>query len=226
LTEYSRNPRVSSKVYREPLRVGTVARICQVTRKTIFNWIKHGTLKSFTTHGGHNRIWPRDLRAFLDRAGMDIEFKFDETRGTRFLIVNDNPSHKQLMQKSFSDRFPSASVAATQCHFEALLLVGEQKPQVVAWDLNMPKLDRAQIIDFLTKRNMNNSIHVTLCHDNSPEKLKWCAYAGIRPEVTTGIGITQMLNSLQELLADKSLQPNYNIPQPIEQAPPYLIQKD
>ncbi len=178
MTEYYSNPRIHSKVYREPLRVGTVARICRVTNKTIFNWIKQGALKSFTTHGGHNRIWPANLHAFLDRAGIDVEFKFDDKRQTRFLIVNDKPYHRKLLLESFCDRFPSASVVATQNEYEALLLVGEQKPHVVTWDLNMPRFDGVRIIEFIKGRRMNASIHVTLCHHINHEKLKWCAYAG------------------------------------------------
>src|ERR1041385_9137806 len=201
MTKYYSNRPIHSKVYREPLQVGTVARICRVCNKTVVNWIKQGALKSFITLGGHNRIWPADLRVFLDRAGIDVEFKFDDQRQTRFLIVNDTPKHRKFLLKSFCDRFPSASVVITRSIYEALLLVGEQKPQVVTWDLNLPKFDEARIIEFLQERRMNTSIHVTLSHKMHYDELKWCAYAGARQGKKIGTGLTEMLNSLQKLLA-------------------------
>ena len=208
------------------MRLGTAARICRVTRKTIFNWVKQGTLKSSVTRGGHNRIWPGDLHAFLDRAGMDVDFTFDETRKLRVLLVNDKPHHNELLRKSFSDRFPSASVASTQCQYEALLLVGEQKPQVVTWDLSLPRFDRDQIVEFLTKRKMNASIHVTLCHHTDPEKLKWRAYSGAAPEERTGTGLAQMLDSLQLYLAGQSCASRHELPLSERYAFRSLILKD
>jgi len=202
MTKYYTNHPIHAKVYREPLLVGTVAGICRVTRKTIINWINQGAIKSFTTHGGHNRIWPADLRAFLDLAGIDVEFRFDDKRQTRFLIVNDKLQQRNLLLESICDRFPHASVVATQSKYEALLLVGEQKPHVVTWDLNMPRFDGIRIIEFLQERRVNASIHVTLCHHTSDEELQWCAYAGAVQK--NGTGISHMLNSLQTLLTDQS----------------------
>jgi hypothetical protein len=199
MTRFYTNHPSHSKVYREPLRVGTVAGICRVTNKTIFNWINCGALKSFTTRGGHNRVWPADLREFLDRAGTDIEFEFEDKRQTRFLLVNERPHQGKLLRKSLCDRFPHASVVATQNEYEALLLVGEKKPHVVIWDLNTPRFDRVRIMKFLLDRRMNTSIHATLDHYINGEELKWHAYSGATQEEKMGTGLEEMLNSLQSL---------------------------
>lgn len=205
MTEYYNIPCVRPKVYREPLRIGTAAKICRVSNKTMFNWISQGALKAFTTHGGHNRIWPCDLHAFLERSGIDVEFKFEDKRQTRFLIVNTMLRHRRLLLESFCDRFSDASIVATQSQYEALLLLGEQKPHVVTWDLNMPQCDAVRIIEFLKERNMNASIHVTLCHRGNHEEVKWHAYPkGPAQREKAGTGLTEMLNSLQELLVPTS----------------------
>jgi excisionase family DNA binding protein len=62
----------------KPLTTGDIARYCHVTPVTIFNWIKAGRLKSFTTAGGHNRILPEDFRAFLAANLMPIPPDFRE----------------------------------------------------------------------------------------------------------------------------------------------------
>jgi CheY-like chemotaxis protein len=212
MTEYYSNQPIHSKIYREPLRVSDVAKICRVSNKSIVNWINQGALKSFTTQGGHNRVWPSDLQAFIVRAEIDVEFKFDDRRETRFLIVDDKLFHRKLLQASFCDRFPSASVVATQSEYEALLLVGELKPHVVTWDLSMPLLDGVRIIEFLKGCRMNASIQVTLWHHAKDEELKWCAYAGVTQKI--GTGLNELLNSLQMLLSTPGIVRRYETSRP------------
>jgi excisionase family DNA binding protein len=61
-------------IYRKPLSVGQVAEICRVSKKTVLNWIYDGALKAFTTYGGHYRVWPVNIKKFLDQTRMDIPF--------------------------------------------------------------------------------------------------------------------------------------------------------
>lgn len=222
MTEYQSKPRVRSKIYREPLRVGTVAAICQVTNKTIFNWIRLGGLKTFTTHGGHNRVWPSDLHSFLDRNGIDVEFEFDDQRETRILIVGDRPDRQKLLRESFMSRFSLASVVVTQSEYEALLLIGEQKPHVLTWDLDMPRCDGVKILEFFKARKMNGPIHVALCHDVSPEKLKWAAFAPGVQETRTGTGLHDLLNVLATLISPQGPSPRSVRARSVPEAPPSL----
>ena len=60
-----------------PLSVGEVARILYVSRPSVLNWIHKGALKAFTTYGGHHRVWPVDVKALLEKTGMDIPFQVD-----------------------------------------------------------------------------------------------------------------------------------------------------
>src|SRR6266446_5950305 len=69
-----------SMVYRKPLNVGLVAKICRVSKKTVLNWIYKDALKAFTTLGGHYRVWPGDLKKFLTKAGIDVPFHFVDDR--------------------------------------------------------------------------------------------------------------------------------------------------
>src|SRR5258708_18417396 len=80
-----------STVYRKPLNVGLVAKICRVSKKTVLNWIYKEALKAHTTYGGHYRIWPSDLKNFLTKSGIDVPFNFVDDRQTTFLIVDDDP---------------------------------------------------------------------------------------------------------------------------------------
>jgi excisionase family DNA binding protein len=54
------------------LTTGDVADYCQVSRSSVFRWIRQGKLHAFTTPGGHYRVHEREFRSFLARYGMPI----------------------------------------------------------------------------------------------------------------------------------------------------------
>jgi CheY-like chemotaxis protein len=121
-----------------------------------------------------------------------------------------------VLLKSFRERFPDASVVATHSAYEALLLVGEQKPEVVTWDLNLPGTDGSRIIELLQSRRRNTSIHVALSHRHRHAELEWHAFAGPARSEKTGTGLAEMLNSLQSMIGIT----------PARQAYPRLMQFD
>ncbi|MEK7704558.1 MAG: helix-turn-helix domain-containing protein, partial [Myxococcota bacterium] len=59
---------------RETKALGTteVARICHVTPPTVGRWIEDGKLPSFTTGGGHRRVWVADLVAFFREHNIPV----------------------------------------------------------------------------------------------------------------------------------------------------------
>ena len=67
MVEYRHSPNglKLATVYRKPMSVGLVAKVCRVSKKTVLNWIYRDALKAFTTYGGHYRIWPGDLKEFI-----------------------------------------------------------------------------------------------------------------------------------------------------------------
>lgn len=178
MVEYRQNPNglKLSTVYRKPLNVGLVAKICRVSKKTVLNWIYKGALKAFTTFGGHYRIWPGDLKKFMTSAGLDVPFTFVDERQTTFLIVDDDDAYRMLLKEAICSNFPSADVITTEDGYEALLLIGERKPNVVLLDLRMPNLDGFQVLELLRSRKRDGAMKVIVLSgyidDESREKLK------------------------------------------------------
>ena len=164
MVEYRQSPNgiKLSTVYRKPLNVGLVAKICRVSKKTVLNWIYKDALKAFTTFGGHYRIWPGDLKKFMVRAGLDVPFQFVDERQTTFLIVDDDPAYTMLLKEAICSKFPSADVITTDDGYEALLLIGERKPQMVLLDLRMPKIDGFQVLELLRSRKKDNRLKIVV----------------------------------------------------------------
>lgn len=50
-----------------------VAEYCQVSKNTVFKWVKDGKLQSFKLPSGHYRIDREDFRDFLDRHIMPLK---------------------------------------------------------------------------------------------------------------------------------------------------------
>jgi two-component system response regulator VicR len=64
------------------LTTGDVAEYCQVSRSSVFRWIREGKLPAFTTPGGHYRVPEREFRSFLAKYGIPIvQEYFSPARG-------------------------------------------------------------------------------------------------------------------------------------------------
>lgn len=149
-------------VFRKPLSVGQVAKICRVSKKTVLNWIYRNALKAFTTYGGHYRVWPGDLKSFLVKARMDIPFEYIDERQTTFLIVDDDPAYTYVLKDVLLAEFPHADVLATDDGYEALLLIGERKPQMIVLDLKMPKIDGFHFLELLRERKRDHTMKIVV----------------------------------------------------------------
>ena len=151
-----------SLVHRKPLSVGQAAKVCRVSKKTVLNWIYRDALKAFTTYGGHYRIWPGELKKFMYTSGMDIPFQYIDDRQTTFLIIDDDPAYTLLLKEAVCAEFRDANILTTDDGYEALLLIGERKPQIVILDLRMPKIDGFQVLELLKKHKKDNSMKVVV----------------------------------------------------------------
>jgi excisionase family DNA binding protein len=146
--------------YKKPLSVGQVAEICRVSKKTVLNWIYDGGMKAFTTYGGHYRIWPANMKKFLDTTGMDIPFDFVDDRTTHILIIDDDLHFSNILKSAIQAELPDVEVTATDDGYEGLMLIGELKPQLVILDIKMPKLDGFQVLELLRGRKAEQELKV------------------------------------------------------------------
>ena len=147
-------------MYKKPLSVGQVAEICRVSKKTVLNWIYDGALKAFTTYGGHYRVWPANIKKFLDAAGMDIPFDYIDERTTHILIIDDDHDYSQMLKSAIAVDLPDAEITVTDDGYEGLMLIGEIKPQLVILDIKMPKLDGFQVLELLKNRKNEHEMKV------------------------------------------------------------------
>lgn len=198
--------------YKKPLSVGQVAEICRVSKKTVLNWIYDGALKAFTTYGGHYRVWPANVKKFLDAAGMDIPFEFVDDRTTHILIIDDDQSYSHMLRDSIVAELPSVDVITTDDGYEGLMLIGEVKPQVVILDIKMPKLDGFQVLELLKARRTEHDMKVLVVSgfldETTKEQLSKTIAEGALDKLSDANAIvktiSQMLRSEKPTLLNES----------------------
>jgi len=125
-----------------------VAKICGVVNQTVINWIRAGHLKASITPGGQFRIYPEDLKSFLDSKGMRVTEELQTLVSgvaQTVLIVEDDRIFNELLRAQFQRAFPSIKLWSAFDGFEAGSMLGVHKPRVVILDLNLPGVDGLEL---------------------------------------------------------------------------------
>ncbi len=151
----------------EIVTVTEAAKLCKVTRATIWRWIKSGALKAGVTAGGHYRIFREDLHRFITSKGM-TSCSRNETRKHKVLIVDDDPSVRELLLMVFMKN--GFAVDAASDGFEAGIKTIEFQPDIVILDLYMPKLDGFEVCRQLKNNNSTTNIKVVAISGNENQK--------------------------------------------------------
>jgi len=139
------------------LSVPRAAKLCGVTRNTVYTWVKNGKLKAYQTPGRTNLIRPGDLVAFMREHGMFITpplaelAQQDEKQHAAasianpdpekpaLLVVDDEPSMRALVTRILKGLCP---LYQAETAYEALhLLTMHDNIKVVLLDLRMPGKD-------------------------------------------------------------------------------------
>jgi len=137
------------------LSVPEAAKICGVSRNTLYSWVKQGKLSAYKTPGRTNLIRPSDLVKFMHQNGMFVPASLHELARRdeqlneassapipavgpdhTVLIVDDDPISRSLAVRALSD---SCSVYQAETGYEALhLLTLHRDIRIVLLDMRMP----------------------------------------------------------------------------------------
>jgi excisionase family DNA binding protein len=113
---------------------------CNVSSKTIINWIESGHIKAYKTVGGHRRINKVDLETFMKNQGIPIPDKEPKESKRRILVVDDDPIIVEtIVQALEEDEFDYEVISASD-GFEAGLQVSHFEPHLLILDIMMPDI--------------------------------------------------------------------------------------
>jgi excisionase family DNA binding protein len=134
----------SNHVKRSFFTTFEISEICEVNPTTVQNWVKERKLKAYVTPGGHRRIRKEDLTAFMREFGMPIPRRLvDEC--PYILIVDDEPEVLGSLKAMIESADGGAEIATAVDGVEALLKIGERKPDLLILDIMIPAMNGLEV---------------------------------------------------------------------------------
>ena len=130
------------------------------------------------TPGGHRRVLRQDLIHFMEEFGMPIPADLKEPSHFA-LIVDDEKDVIELLTTVLQSGEEEIEVVGAQSGVEALLIIGERKPDLLVLDIMMPGMNGLEVCEKLRAgagtRNLNI---IAVSGDHDPELRRRILAAG------------------------------------------------
>ena len=127
------------------LTVYKASEYCNVSPKTIINWVEAGYIKAYKTVGGHRRINLNDLETFMKDKGIPIPVQFVTDDRKRILVVDDDPIIVETIVQALEEDEHDYEVISASDGFEAGLQVSHFKPHLMILDIMMPDIKGTEV---------------------------------------------------------------------------------
>ncbi len=124
----------------DTLTVFTASKYCNVSSKTIINWVEAGHIKAYRTVGGHRRIKKDDLELFMQKQGIPVPVEKDEDIRKKILVVDDDLIIVESIVQSLEEDKYNYDVISASDGFEAGLQVNHFNPDLLILDIMMPDI--------------------------------------------------------------------------------------
>ncbi len=122
------------------LTVVKASKYCNVSPKTIINWIEAGHIEAYKTVGGHRRIKKSDMEDFMRKQGIPIPEEEIISERKRILIVDDDQIIVETIVQALEEEEYDYEIISASDGFEAGLQVNHFKPHLLILDIMMPDI--------------------------------------------------------------------------------------
>ena len=122
------------------LTVFQASKYCNVSPKTIINWIEAGHIEAYKTVGGHRRIKKSNLENFMRKQGIPFPEEEAVNERKRILIVDDDPIIVETIVQALEEEEYNYEIISASDGFEAGLQVNHFKPHLLILDIMMPDI--------------------------------------------------------------------------------------
>ena len=131
------------------------ARLLGVSHRTVQLWVENGTLQAWKTAGGHRRITMASVNKLVNErheatapatplpAAPSVPAKPSRKK---VLLVDDDRTLLRLYELELQGWNLPLDVVKAHDGFEALIRIGEQRPDLLVSDLSMPGMDGFRMI--------------------------------------------------------------------------------
>lgn len=156
-----------------------IAEICHVTPSTVGNWIEKGLIPTFTTGGGHRRVWAKDLVSFLKEHNIPIPEKLKAFAPLQILIVDDEEASRKMVRWITQELYRQAEIHEAADGFEAGQKIAQLVPALVILDLRLPGIDGFKVCKIIrSDERLKNTKVLAISGLNVKESKKDAITAG------------------------------------------------
>jgi len=148
----------------------TTSEACQligVSKTIVKRLADEGILKTWKTPGGHRRLLKSSVEAYInlfnENNSQELDekaFKSSEDQPLKILIVEDDPQTAMLLTSVVNALQLNTQIEVAKDGYEGLMKIGENTPDIIFSDLNMPNMDGYALINAI--RNFNKTKGTTI----------------------------------------------------------------
>ncbi len=124
---------------------------------------------------------------------------------SRILYVDDDASMRELVRTAFAGQ-SEFSVVTCASGFEALIIVGQLRPDLILLDVAMPRLDGMQTLECLRAMELGHHTPVVfLAAGQSPAEIRRLQVAGAADVIQMpfdAAGLPQLIHSIWSRIAE------------------------
>lgn len=129
------------------------ARLLGVSHRTVQLWVENGALQAWKTAGGHRRITMASVNKLVNERHEATAplapapaAEPEKPQRKKVLLVDDDRTLLRLYELELSGWNLPLEVVKAHDGFEALIRIGEQRPDLLVSDLSMPGMDGFRMI--------------------------------------------------------------------------------
>jgi len=185
---------------KKPYTTGEVADLSHVTINAVKKWINSGKLKAFRTPGGHYRISRDDFKDFVSEYRLQIKDEvFPEKK--KILITDDVPEIIEFLKAALQNRDGhSYEIDVATDGYEALIKVGDFKPDLLILDIRMPRIDGLEVCRRLRSGPATHDIKILAITAYAREEKENIIRAGADYCLPKPLGMAQLYECVDKLL--------------------------
>lgn len=180
------------------LKTNEAARYLGVSRSSLTNWVKQGTLGGGATPGGHYRFTVEELNSFAEKRGLKIH-KRDEDTPVKILVIEDDKAFREFVKDSL-DIFSGFELKEAGDGMQGALLIGTWRPDLVILDIRMPNMNGLEFCRMLKEDENTTNVKVIVASAFlSPEVRAEISELGVDIVLEKPIRLGTLVAAVQQL---------------------------
>lgn len=153
------------------------ARLLNISVKTAQLWVENGVLHAWKTPGGHRRITRQSVQDLLqERHRVLKQAPSKEPAGGRellqLMIVEDDKLVRRLYELTMSHWGLPLRITMAQDGFQALLRIGQHRPEILITDLSLPGMDGFRLIAALRESDLYKGLQIVVVSGLTPAQIR------------------------------------------------------